>query len=290
MDEPDDNYDRSRSTFDSFQARKELLLGYNELTVEDINNVVDYKVDPLATGYNPYLSKVQKQYSEYGAIFRLEGVLVDMVGMHAKAWKAVAETHGYLIRSSDDVKKALLYKPEDAIREVFLWTDDIFELKDIAETHWSAFQEAFDEWLKSDGNVGTSSHDEQGSYGDANTADSGPKATPSDEEMNSMYFLAWSKLAKNLDRTAPTYDEVYRGILGGDWEVAVKDIFGWSDDPNEVYDIVVAYDRILQADYKILLNKYGIDVEQLDAKEEEDSRFGLNFPDLSLQQGVGEWL
>ena len=65
---------------------------------------------------------------------------------------------------------------------------------------------------------------------------------PSESEMSSMYNLAWSKLSAELDRTPPTADEVNRGILGQDWEVAVKDIFGWSEDPDEVYDIVVECD------------------------------------------------
>jgi hypothetical protein len=288
MDEPDDDYERSRPTFDSFQARKELLLGYTELTVEDINNVYDYKTDPLSTGYSRYLSKIQRPFSEYGAIFRLEGVLVDLIGMHARAWKKVAETFGYNIQSKDDVKQASLYKPEDAVRWVFYWTDDIFDLKDISKAHHAAFQEAFDEWIDSGGNVVAASSDEQVSVtGDAS---SGPtKIMPGEEEMNSMYFIAWSKLAKTLDKSAPTWNEVYRGVLGGDWEVAVRDIFCWCNDPSEVYEIVVAYDKILQEDYKILLNKYGVDLDKMNAKAEE-TLFCLDFPDLSLQEGVREWL
>lgn len=288
MDEPDDDYERSRPTFDSFQARKELLLGYTELTVEDINNVYDYKTDPLSTGYSRYLSKIQRPFSEYGAIFRLEGVLVDLIGMHARAWKKVAETFGYNIQSKDDVKQASLYKPEDAVRWVFYWTDDIFDLKDISKAHHAAFQEAFDEWIDSGGSVVAASSDEQVSVtGDAS---SGPtKIMPGEEEMNSMYFIAWSKLAKTLDKSAPTWNEVYRGVLGGDWEVAVRDIFCWCNDPSEVYEIVVAYDKILQEDYKILLNKYGVDLDKMNAKAEE-TLFCLDFPDLSLQEGVREWL
>ena len=294
MDEPDDNYGTTRSSFDSFEARKELLLGYSELTVEDINNVVDYKVDPLATGYNRYLPRVQNPFSEYGAIFRLEGVLVDMIGMHGKAWKNVAETYGYQIQSGDEVKQASLYKPEDAVREVFYWTDDIFLVKDIANTHHAAFKKAFDEWLESDGNVSTDSYGEVSAAGldSPNNAGLKPKAMPSEEEMNSMYYLCWSKLAINLDKTAPTNDEVYRGVAGRDWEVAVRDIFPpeWSsEDPNEIYDIVVAYDEILQEDYRVLLQKYGIDLDKMNA-EEEESLYGMQFPDLSLQEGVKEWL
>lgn len=284
MDEPED-YKVERSTFDSFKVRKELLLGYSELTVEDINNVVDFKVDELATGYNRYLPQVQRPFTQYGAIFRLEGVLVDMIGMHAKAWKKVADTYGYEVQSSDEVRQASLYKPEGAVREVFYWTDDILELRDIAETHRAAFKEAFDEWLESGSSVVASVDDVSSSE----STSSMPNAGPSNEEMISMYFLAWSKLAKSLDRPAPTNDEVYRGMMGGDWEVAVRDIFGWSDDANEVYDIVVQYDGILQPDYKLLMAKYGIDVDEVDAKEEE-ALFGFDSPDVSLKEGVGEWL
>ena len=290
IDEPDDDYEseRSRSTFDSFQARKELLLGYTELTVEDVNNVVDYKTDPLSTGYNRYLSRIQRPFSEYGAIFRLEGVLVDMIGMHARAWKKVAETFGYSLQSRDDVKQASLYKPDDAVRRVFYWTDDIFDLKDISKAHRSAFQETFDGWIDSGGYVAAASSDEQVSV--AKDASSGPsKIMPSEEEINAMYFIAWSKLAKTLDKSGPTSDEVYRGVLGGDWEIAVRDIFHWSNDPSEVYEIVVAYDKILQEDYKILLNKYGVDLDEMSAKAEE-TLFCLDFPDLSTQEGVREWL
>eukprot|EP00581_Thalassiosira_minuscula_P014661 CAMPEP_0183716264 /NCGR_PEP_ID=MMETSP0737-20130205/10241_1 /TAXON_ID=385413 /ORGANISM="Thalassiosira miniscula, Strain CCMP1093" /LENGTH=1592 /DNA_ID=CAMNT_0025945507 /DNA_START=165 /DNA_END=4943 /DNA_ORIENTATION=- len=290
MDEPDDNYEMTRSSFDSFEARKELLLGYTELTVEDINNVVDYKVDPLATGYNRYLSRVQNPFGEYGAIFRLEGVFVDMIGMHAKAWKHVAETYGYQIQSGEEVQRASLYKPEEAVREVFYWTDDIFLIKDIAETHHAAFNEAFDEWLES-GKVVTTSNGEE-DIPTSNGLLETPKAMPSEEEMNSLYYLCWSKLAQKLDKPAPTNDQVYRGVLGGDWEVAVSNIFPpeWnSEDPNEVYDVVVAYDEIFQADYRILLQKYGIDLDKINA-EEAENQYGMQFAALSIKEGVKEWL
>ena len=285
MDDEDD-YTRERiSGFSSFQARKDELLTYEELTVEDINNVIDYKVNPSETGYNPYLSKVQRPFSEYGAIFRLEGVLVDLIGLHAKAWQKVAKVHGYSISSPDEVRQASLYKPEDAVREVFFWTEDIFEWEAIAQTHRTAFNEAFNDWLKSKSIV-NAVEDEYA--GDLSPADS-VRAMPSDAEMGSMYNLAWSKLSAELNRTPPTMDEVNRGILGQDWEIAVKDIFGWSNDPQEVYDIVVAYDEILQADYKILLAKYDIDLDKINERDEE-TLFGLNFPDVSLKDGIIDWL
>ena len=287
MDEPD--YGRSLPTFDSFQARKELLLGYAELTVEDINNVVDYKVDPLSNGYNRYLARVQRPFSEYGAIFQMEGVLVDMIGLHAKAWKKVTEAFDYRLQSSDDVKHASLYKPEDAVREVFYWTDDVLEVKDIAMAFRAAFNEAFNEWIASGCLADASSEQSFDKQGFSGGKDSESQAMPSGEEMHSMYFIAWSKLALTIGRTAPTFDEVYRGMLGGNWEDTVRDIFSWSNDPSEVHEILAAYDAILEEDYKILLQKYGIDVDLIKAKEEE-TLFGLDFPALSLQEGVKDCL
>ena len=278
-----DNYEGIRSIFDSFEARKELLLGYTELTVEDINNVMEYKVDPLATGYNHHLRNVQKPFSGYGAIFRLEGVLADMAGLHGRAWKKVAETHGYEIQSGEEVRQASLYCPEDAVREVFRWTDDLLELKEIAHTHQTAFCDAFAEWKVANCPVGSPVNKE---------SPEPPPAWPSDEEMLSLYYLCWSKLAKNLDRSAPTKEDVYRGVVGGDWEVAVREIFPpeWrSDDPSEVYGTVVAFDNIFQLDYRALLLKYGIDVDQMDEKEEENV-YGLQYADVSLQKGIKEWL
>ena len=54
--------------------------------------------------------------------------------------------------------------------------------------------------------------------------------------------------------------------------------------------MLVSYSQeILQADYKVLLQKYNIDLDQINAQEDE-SLFGLDFPDVSLQEGVTDWL
>ncbi len=43
------------------------------------------------------------------------------------------------------------------------------------------------------------------------------------------------------------------------------------------------------SDYKVLLQKYGIDLDKMNADEEE-SLFGLNFPLVSLKEDAKEWL
>jgi hypothetical protein len=78
-------------------------------------------------------------------------------------------------------------------------------------------------------------------------------------------------------------------MLGGNWEDAIRDIFAWTNDSSEIHDILVAYDKILEEDYKILLQKYGIDVDLINAKEEE-TLFGLDIPEMTLQEGVRDCL
>lgn len=278
MDQEED-YKSTYSPFSGYEARKAELLTYTELTVEDINNVVDYKVDPLATGRNRYLARVQNPFSELGAIFRLEGVLVDVIGLHAQAWKNVSDMLGFRIQSNDELRRASLYKAEDAVREVFYWTDDIFEVENVADAQRAALQDIFSRWAEEGETIAEPYDRFTPSY-----SSSTPRALPSKEEMTSMYKIAWSKLASDMNRDPPTDEQVGRGILVQDWEVAVKEVFGWSDDPTEVYNIVVAYDQIVQKDYRDLLSRYNIDVDKIDEEQEEI------FPEVQLKEGVKDWL
>lgn len=279
MDDSEDNYELKYSTFSSFEARKEELLQYTELTVEDVNNVVDYKIDPSATGYSSYLPKIQRPFSEYGAIFRLEGVMVDMIGMQVKAWRNVAEKYKYQIYSEDDLKQASLYKAENAVRKVFGWTDDIIELEEISKTHLSEFNAAFNTWLEGGRSFVGSTDEVISPLGDV---ESNHDSFPSDDEMNAIHLAAWSKLADNIGKTPPTKEEIERGVETGDWEIAVRDVFGWSDyTDEEIYAIVVDYDDIFQEESVPTMQRYGI------ATSDEQ---GNTNPDVRLQDGVKEWL
>ena len=225
------------------------------------------------------MARVQNPFSEMGAIFRLEGVLVDVIGQHAQAWKNVSNTLGFRIKSNEELRQASLYKAEDAVREVFYWTDDIFEVENVADAQRAAFQDIFSRWAE-EGKAVAEPFDRFASSYSSPT----PRALPSEEEMTSMYKIAWSKLASDMDRDPPTDEQIKRGILGQDWEVAVKEVFGWSDDPTEVYNTVVAYDKIVQSDYRDLLGRYNIDADKIDEEQEEI------FPEVQLKDGVKDWL
>ena len=250
MDAPDD-YTKKKTIFSSYEARKEELMQYTTLRLEDIINFVDWKRDPASTGVNQYLMEVQRPFSEYGALFRLEGCIVELIGMQAKAWEKVSERFGYRIQSEEDVRKASLYAPAKAIRDVFGWTNDVVEIEEIVKAHHSELNAAFNDWLE---------HDRTFVYPRDPTRrnNSGlKKSGPSKDEVYETYTLAWSKLAQGKGKTPPTKDQVASGIKIRDWEVAVPNIFGWSEyTGEEVYGIVVEYDGILQAEMEALNQKY----------------------------------
>ena len=112
---------------------------------------------------------------------------------------------------------------------------------------------------------------------------------PSDEELDALYVIAWGKMADNLGRARPTESEVGRAMdlaLRNGWGEGIRKVFGWSEDAQEINDILVAYDEILQSEHKLLLEKYGFDLNIL----EKESAIGLHLPDVKLQEGVEKWL
>ena len=67
----------------------------------------------------PYVSKMNRPLSEFAAIFRLEGVLVDASGLQFEAWKRTAEEHGVPKPTIGDVVYASVHHEEFAIRKIF---------------------------------------------------------------------------------------------------------------------------------------------------------------------------
>jgi len=72
---------------------------------------------------------------EVGAIFRLEGVLIDTTGFQHKAWSFVAAEMDFKSPSIDDVCRAAILRPAVAVRDVFYWTDDILLCQEVATAH-----------------------------------------------------------------------------------------------------------------------------------------------------------
>ena len=130
--------------------------------------------------------------------------------------------------------------------------------------------------------------DEKDVYPSEETASASATAAtprPSKDDIYATYTLAWTKVAREKGKTPPSMDEVMKGISIRDWEVAIRDVFGWDEySAQEIYDIVVEYDTILQTDIKTMYAKYGLDYGN------EGTESWNKYPELVLQEGVTDWL
>lgn len=257
--EPDDFYslDKGRgSSFSSFEKRKKTLLEYTELSVSEINSLIEYKESETATGVSRYMKKVQMPYREFGAIFRLEGLLVDIAGLQWEAWKQTSEEYDFDLPSLEEVRTASAHRAPYAIQRIFYWTDDIVEVRKVAETHNNALKAIFSKWMEDEGVTytpaqGPKSFDMFGAEEDsrAQKESATPQVEkekhvspftedntsgvpqPSESEFIGMHFRSWKKASEVHGYPVPTIDEMQVAMYTGP-DTAVTKAFGWTSDPN----------------------------------------------------------
>ena len=276
-DESDDDFysldkGRGSSTFSSFEKRKKTLLEYTELSVAELNSLIEYKEAESVTGASRYLKKVRQPYREFGAIFRLEGLLVDITGLQWEAWKTTAEKHELEMPTLEEVRTASAHRAAYAIQRIFYWSDDIFEVRDIAKTHEDAVKEVFSQWMAEQGvtytpSQGPKSFDLFGVEGDGSSPDepvassaealpvtsSEPSQSvenddvseddipqPSEADYIGMQFRSWKKAAEAYGYADPTVDEMQVAMYTGP-EEGVQKAFGWTSDHEAIVSIVSIY-------------------------------------------------
>ena len=239
----------------SFAARKANLLEYIELDVLELNNLMDHKDSIYSTGVSQYLPRINKPFSEFGAVFRMEGVLLDVNGLQLEAWTKVAEQYDFTPPSLDDVRRAGVTRPEVAVKEVFLWSDDFLECRNVASFHKQAFKDVFKAWTDKNGitvpeipvmdwtkgnlAIGVESTD-------ASPQPAFPPPTSESEKIE-LVSQAWTATAEAFGKEAPSREAiVVAASLSPD--IAVRKAFGWSADPLEVDRIVQMYRRNLRSD------------------------------------------
>ena len=253
----DDQYTRSmRGGWGdtSFSARKENLMGYTELTAPELNNLMDFKGSVYTTGVSQYMPRINKPFKEFGAVFRLEGVLIDSLGLEHRAWAKVAEAFGFKKPLVDDVKRAAVVRPEIAVRQVFYWTNDMNECQSVVDAHQEAVQEVFDTWAKENGIsaqlLDDSSATETGSMaiGDEGVDPSipvSPKLPQNEEDRAKLLVEAWSRTATESGYVAPPLETIIQcAILTP--EIAIRDGFRWTFDSTEIDMIAKRFNGILQ--------------------------------------------
>ena len=77
------------------------------------------------------------------------GSLIDTTNMQLIVWNKLAEKLGFREPYEEDVAKAQMMPPDQAIRNVFYWTNDMLESREMALDHYDIMQEVFDEMLES---------------------------------------------------------------------------------------------------------------------------------------------
>lgn len=238
----------------SFASRKANLLDYIELDVMELNNLMDHKSSVYSTGVSQYLPRINKPFSEFGAVFRLEGVLVSVDGLQLKAWKKVAEQYGYKAPMLEEVQRASVTRPEVAVKEIFFWTDDFLECRNVASSHRHALKEVFRAWTDENGitvpDIAEADNPKESLAIGDEVALSSPQLShprPKKEyEKLELVSNAWAATAEAFGKGAPRREEiVVAASLSPD--IAVTQAFGWTADPSEVDSIVYMYRSYLRA-------------------------------------------
>lgn len=251
----------------NFEARKGKLLDYIELDPSELNNLMAYKDSAYATGASQYLPRINKPFREFGAIFRLEGVLVDITGLQQKVWNRVATEFDLKEPLLEDVQRAAVLKPDAAVKELFFTAmDDFVLVRRIVDAYRRTFKEEFDAWANDEGIVVQASgqktdnsnaastrgslalgfEDETDSRISQEAQPSLPPVLPLDEGNRLRYLKdVWTKTANQFGFSEPTNEQIAESsILTPD--IAVRNIFRWSEDQMQINKIVAAY-SILQA-------------------------------------------
>lgn len=245
----------------SFEARKKNLLEYVELSTPQLNNLMDHRASVYATGVSQYLPRINKPFKEFGAIFRLEGVLVDLTGIQYDAWKKVASEFGFKQPILEDVRRAAVVRPDVAIREIFYWTNDVFVGRKVTSCFRRIFREIFDDWASTHGLSKElfNRESEKGSMAlgaealsDSNAAQStlarpSPPKLESEQSKLKRYQEAWLLTAKELELSTPSNEQVAKSTFLAP-EISVREVFQWTTDQQDIDAVVSVFNAILNGD------------------------------------------
>jgi len=238
----------------TFESRKRDLMDYSELDVPLLNNLMEQRDAVSSSGVSRYMAKINKPFKEFGAIFRLEGVIVDITGLQALAWSKTAKDFGSREPSAEEFKRSAVVRAEAAVSDIFGWTTDLPEIQRIVSKHRQNFNEAFQEWARNEGladqsqssssptestrgtlGIGEEFEEESGvqqvSYGPA----------LSENELLGLLIQSWGRTADRYQFPRPLQEKIV-AAASMEPDIAIREVFAWTADPLLVDD-VAAYHR-----------------------------------------------
>ena len=286
----DANYFRGRDeTWDqtNFRSRKAYLLEYVELSIPELNNLMDHRDSVYSSGVSQYLARVNKPFKEFGAIFRLEGVLLDMTGMHEEVWARVAAELGYKTPSLEEVRQAAVTRPDTAVREIFFWANDVVAVRETTDSFSRIFREVFDKWALSNGLIVEAATPKSevtsmalgaevvSGMGDSPSVTEEPPRFEGEQSKLKRFQEAWTITAAELELAQPTNEQIAQSTFLAP-EIAVRDAFRWTSDERDISAVVAVFKAILNGD--VDKSKYQINLDEDDTPQKSS-----NDPLLELQ-------
>jgi len=115
----DENADLS-----TYKVRKKMLVDLKVFSKHEVDMLMDMKDRIELKGVSAHMARLRKPFKEFGAIFRFEGVIVDLSDIQKIAWRRVAEELNLRKPSDDNLRYASVQNPEYAVRRIFYWTDN----------------------------------------------------------------------------------------------------------------------------------------------------------------------
>lgn len=259
-------FDFESNQVSGFDQRKALLIQNKKLSVSQVDNLIALKNSKYAAGVSPYLVKMNKPFKGYGAIFSLEGVLVDVTGFQYKVWTKVAEIYELTIPTVEDVQRASVHREEFAVQRVFYWTDDIFTARKIVETYRETRKALFQELMETSENQADNNESENTVSLGFDTAD--PVVTEDytaidcESDIVEIQHAAWEKAAKNYGYPPPPRDLL--NIVGTmKPDEAVRVVFRWTKDLLISSDVGNAYRKYLKEGTLRWISKRDISVPRV---------------------------
>ena len=241
----------------SYQSRKAMMLERKTISIMEVNSLMDMKDNLEVEGISPYMARVNKPFKEFGAIFRLEGVLVDISALEFRAWYRVAANVNMKPPSQEDVRFASVQNAEYAISRIFHWTNDYLLCREIASIHSRFLKEEVEAALNTSSTEGSLDH----------TKPTNARVTQELETSDSLESTVVDYRSEQQDLTRNMYivfAEKYgfRRPTEAELEIAlqlpprtaVEDVFEWPSERNSVESLVSALKQVYESE-RIKLNK-----------------------------------
>ena len=223
----------------NYQSARRDMLEYRQLNLVEVTRLMDTKDSVHVTGTSQYTPRINKPFKDFGAIFRLEGVIADVSQLQGRVWRAVAEREVLRPPEAFEVIRASVLSPESSVRDVFHWSDDSTEISRITRVYREILGVKFDEWMTT-AKVSVETHFSRAVELGHDRENYPPRSHVETESVSIDHFRsenerireagnAWALVAAKLGLRQPTENEIEQAMLLPP-DIAVVQIFGWTRD------------------------------------------------------------